>query len=72
MKPSSTEKGDVVKRVPKESNRLKVGRATVNWGPRIYGPATIVACAPAEAVDDLVEAVLQARKQISDTAAIRK
>jgi hypothetical protein len=52
------------KTVPKESTRLRIGRATANWGPRIYGPPTIVASAPVDAIEDILAVILEARKQI--------
>lgn len=54
------------KKAPKPSERsaVRVGRASVSWGPQPYGKPGIVASAPLEAIDDLVVAVTQARERI--------
>lgn len=44
--------------------RVNYGKATVSWGPRTYGPHTIVANAPLGAISDLVAAVLRAQVEI--------
>ncbi|WP_169619262.1 hypothetical protein [Mycolicibacterium peregrinum] len=46
------------------SGRVKVGRATVSWGPQTYGADRLVAnCAVAD-IDDLIEAIRLAQEQI--------
>jgi hypothetical protein len=58
------------KKAPKPSERsaLRVGRASVSWGPQPYGKPGIVASAPLEAIDDLVVAVAEARERIRTVA----
>ena len=60
-----------MKRAPKPTDRrvVRVGRASVNWGPQTYGGPTIVASAPLDAVDDLVAAVREARAAIEQEIA---
>jgi hypothetical protein len=43
-----------------QTGRIEVGHATVSWGPRVYGDPRIIANATVAAIDDLLEAVLQA------------
>lgn len=38
----------------KPANSVKHGAASVSWGPRMYGPDTIVANAPIDAITDLM------------------
>lgn len=45
------------------TGQIRHGRATVSWGPRFYGPDTIVANCPVEAFPDLVVAVCLACEQ---------
>ncbi|MFQ2844837.1 hypothetical protein [Mycobacterium paragordonae] len=46
-----------------ESQTVRHGRATVTWGPRYYGPDTIIANCPVESFIDLVIAVCLACEQ---------
>lgn len=46
------------------SGRVKIGRAIVTWGPRMYGVDKIVANAPMDAIDDLAAAIIEAKAQI--------
>lgn len=52
-------------RNPKRQH-IRQGRASVSWGPRVYGSPTIIASAPLSAIDDLVAAVEAAQRQLSD------
>lgn len=45
------------------ATKIQHGRATVSWGPRIYGPPTIIANCPVFAFTDLVVAVCLACEQ---------
>lgn len=54
---------------PNETGRegqksVRHGRATVSWGPRFYGPETVIANCPVEAFPDLVAAIELVRQQI--------
>ncbi len=50
------------------SGKVKVGRATVSWGPQTYGADRLVANCPITDIDDLMEAVSVARAHIQAAA----
>jgi hypothetical protein len=43
--------------------RIKYGAATVSWGPRPYGNHRIIANAPIDAWNDLLEAIRIAKSE---------
>lgn len=50
------------------SGKVKVGRATVSWGPQNYGEDRVVANCPVADIDDLMDAVSLARAHIQEAA----
>lgn len=53
-----------------ERKSVKVGRATVSWGPRTYGADAIIASCPVASAADLVEAVRLAYAEITAEGAV--